>query len=219
MKKQLLFIFLLLLGAVGFSQNIIDFFLTLPEEAFNIPKKERQEIVSYSKDNRGHQDMRLDSQTKGKSFWADIKNGYLYFDDYLNELTYQICYWNLSNGHKLIAVYSEHTGAITTIDKFDFYRYDGKNFHKQKFEDIIPDVYGDFFKGDFSKTAEQMEKDGVRAGYLYELPQKGKNIIVKWGFEHSQEEYKKYAKGDRMELIWNDGTFKKGKIYWEKHPE
>lgn len=218
MKKQLLFIFLLLLGAVGFSQNIIDFFLTLPEEAFNVPKKERQEIVSYSKDNRGHQDMLLDVTRKGKSFWSDIENQYLYFADG-NGTDYEFLCWDISNGDKLIAVYSYEFVYFRLDYDFYFYRYDGKKFHKQSIDDIIPDVYGDFFKGDFSKTAEQMEKDGVRAGYLYELPQKGKNIIAKWGFEHSQEEYKKYAKGDRMELIWNDGIFKKGKIYWEKHPE
>lgn len=169
MKKRVFFIFFLLWSDVGFSQNIIDFFLTLPAEAFDIPKEERQEIASYSKDNRSHQDMLLDVTAKGKSFWSDIENQYLYFTDG-NGADYEFLCWDMSNGDKLIAVYSYEFVYFRGDYDFYFYRYDGKKFHKQQLNDIIPDAYDDFFKGTISEVKKQMEKDDIVATYLYELP-------------------------------------------------
>jgi hypothetical protein len=51
----------------------------------------------------------------------------------------------------------------------------------------------------------------------FELPRKGLNIIVKFGVEESREILEKYGIiGNEMELIWNDGKFTPGKVYWSE---
>ncbi|NMH89614.1 hypothetical protein [Flavivirga algicola] len=59
------------------------------------------------------------------------------------------------------------------------------------------------------------EKDTL-ATFLFDLPRTGKNIIAKWGNEDLQETYKKYGHGDRMNLIWYNGKFNKGDIFWKQ---
>jgi hypothetical protein len=45
----------------------------------------------------------------------------------------------------------------------------------------------------------------------------GLNMVMSWGYKEVMEKYKKYdIMGDKMELIWNDGKFIKGKVYWSE---
>ncbi len=222
MKKNVVLIIVLMFALNVHSQKITDFFLMLPDSSvMYLPKADRELIVKHSADNVTKDDMYLDFE-QGKVNYGfsimDIKNGYLELTGMM-EGRMQFCYWNKADGTKLIAAYEEGCGPVCGVVSFDFYVYDGKKLTPVKRSDIIPDIYDDFFTGDPEKQKAEIEKEDVFATLLYELPRTGKNITAKFGNEESQAYYKKYAKGDRMELIWNDGTFKKGKFYWVENSE
>lgn len=201
----------------GFSQNIVDFFEMIPNSFLNLTKEKRKEISKYSLNNRNNEDISKDLSTYNikYAFVADIKNGYLWlegaFDGHL-----EMCYWNISNGNKLIAVYIQGCAPVCSVYLFDFYLYNGKNIQKLNSDDIIPDIYNDFFGKNIEKKQQNMKKKDILATLLFELPKKGKDIMAKWGNEDKQSVYKTYGIGDRMLLKWNDGKFEKSKIYWNK---
>ena len=126
-----------------------------------------------------------------------------------------MCYWNLKNGNQLIAIYQEGCGPVCYVEQFDFYIYDVKKYTSLNYKNVIPDIRQNFFNGDYNKNLSKMDKDEVIASLLFELPRNGKNILAKWGNEASKEIYQKYGIiADRMNLIWKDGQFDKGSLYW-----
>jgi hypothetical protein len=202
------------------SQTITDFFQELPDSSImGLTKKERAKIVKYSLDNISYDDALKDIQKEGNSYAlskVDLKNGFLemvgYFEGFL-----QMSYWKLSNGSKLIAVYQCGSGPIGYVELFDFYIFNEKKYELVKFNDIIPiNLEKDFFSKNYEENMKRMEKEDVVTSLLFELPRRGKNIIVKFGNEESKKTYQKYnIIGNRMTLIWDDGKFIKGNIYWE----
>lgn len=202
----------------GYSQSIIDFFETIPDSSIvNLTKEQRKKIVTYSLDDKTTGDAFNDLSNDPIDYTfdiLDIKNGYLKLIGAF-EGQIQMCYWNLTNGHKLISIYFEGCGPVCYIAQFDFYEYDGKDFKPVDRHSIIPDVYNDFLGIDFKEKIRELKNKDIIATLLFELPRNGKNIIAKWGNEDSQETYKKYAIGDRMGLTWKDGRFEKGKIFWK----
>jgi len=216
--RRFLFVLVLLFCNIGlFSQSIIDFFENIPDSSMlNLTKSERVEIVKYSIDNKSADDAYADlSNNHSYAFdVVDVKNGYLRLIGAM-EGHIQMCYWKLTNGNKLIAIYVEGCGPVCFVERFDFYEYDGKDYKPISAETIIPDIESLFYGDNMSEKVEEMNNDDIIATLLFELPQKGKNIIAKWGNEESQETYKNYGVGDRMILIWKDGKFSVGDIYWQ----
>ncbi len=217
MRTILTILIITVVNLSGFSQTIVDFFETVPDSSIlRLTKEQRKEIVKYSIDNKSEEDAYKDLSNNQIHYAFDIidvKNGYLRligaFEGHI-----QMCYWNLKNGNKLISIYFEGCGPVCYIEQFDFYEYNGKNFEPIDWHIIIPEVYNDFFV-DQKSDIEEMKKKDILATLLFDLPRTGKNIIAKWGNEDSQETYKKYGLGDRMILIWDDGKFNKGEIFWK----
>ncbi len=216
--KTILTIFIItVVNISGFSQTIVDFFETVPDSSIlRLTKEQRKEIAKYSIDNQSEEDAYIDLRNNQRHYTfdvIDIKNGYLsLIGDFEGRI--QMCYWNLKNGNKLISIYFEGCGPVCYIEQFDFYEYNGKYFKPIDWHLIIPEVYNDFFI-DPKSAIEEMNKKDILATLLFDLPRTGKNIIAKWGNEDSQETYRKYGHGDRMMLIWDDGKFKKGEMYWK----
>lgn len=220
MKKKILIFVSIFLSSSFFSQTIIDFFENIPDSSIlNLTKDERQKITKYSADNKTHADAVYDLNQNKLTYSfsnVDIKNGYLRLVGGMEGFL-EMCYWNLRSGQKLIAVYQEGCGPVCYVEEFDFYIYDGKKYTPLNFKNVIPDIRQNFFKDNYINNHTKMEKEGIIASLLFELPRKGKNIIAKWGNEDSKETYQKYnIIGDRMNLIWKDGRFEKGDIFWSK---
>ena len=212
------FFFVLLTSSIsGYAQNILDYFQMAPDSSvLGLTPEDRKQIVAVSKDNKNAEDALQDISLKGVLYSfevVDIKNGFLKVIGAM-EGHLQMCYWNLKNGNKLIAIYQEGCGPECYVERFDFYNYDGKTFTVLPYDKIIPDIYDDFFKTDKAKALVDMDTRDISASLLFDLPQSGKNIVAKWGNTEDKETYQEFAKGDRMVLIWEDGTFKKSKIYW-----
>lgn len=216
MRTILTILIITVVNLSGFSQTIVDFFETVPDSSIlGLTKEQRKEIVKYSIDNKSEKDAYKDLSDNQIHYAFDIidtENGYLRligaFEGHI-----QMCYWNLKNGNKLISIYFEGCGPVCYIEQFDFYEYNGKDFKPIDWHIIIPEVYNDFIAQ--NSNIEEMKQKDILATLLFDLPRTGKNIIAKWGNEDSQETYKKYGLGDRMILIWADGKFKKGEIFWK----
>lgn len=202
--------FLLNISTKVNGQKIIDIFNLLPDNiAINIPKETKKQMyVDYKSGNNNN------TGTGYRFGIVDTKNAYLNVQGTFDG-KWEMCYWNLSNGQQLVAVYYEGCGPVCAMEVFDFYKYDGKNLTRQDFNKIIPDVENDFFKNNPEKTKKELEQKDIIAVLLYQLPKKGTTIIAKYGNETSEEIDKKYFKANRMELIWTNGKFKKGKMYWQ----
>lgn len=215
--KNLIFILLFLIGWLNIkSQTIDDFFVQLPDSSIlNFSSEYRIKLVknfitaSSTKLNKAE-------NSQGNYFIEilDIKNGYLKLGGAI-EGKIEMCYWNLPDKNKLIAVYQEGCGPGCYVERFEFYLYKDSKLTLTNFKKIIPEIFSDFIKADRKTIENQMEKDDIAASLLYELPRSGKNIIAKWGNIEPANKYRKYAKGNRMILQWNNGTFKKGSIFWK----
>ncbi len=122
----------------------------------------------------------------------------------------------MKNGTKLIASYSESCGPVCFFTQFNFYVFDGKTFKLLNRDDVLPEeLVSDFFKENHKENMQQLKENDILFMLSFELPIKGLNIIVKFEVYESRETLAKYGIiGDRMELIWNDGKFTKGKVYW-----
>lgn len=219
MKRKLIILIILLSNLPSFSQTIADFFITVPDSSMmSLSKEKRKQILRYSSDNLTKEDAYKDLRDSQNLYAFDIfdkKNGYLRMIGAF-EGQVQMCYWNLKNGNKLIAIYIEGCGPVCYIEQFDFYEYDGIKFNPINWKSIIPEIYNDFLGADYKKKLKTLKEQDILATLLFELPRNGKNIIGKWGNEDSQKVYRDFSIGDRMNLKWNDGSFLKGNIYWKK---
>lgn len=151
---------------------------------------------------------------------VDKKNGYIKANDMDNE--FEFCYWNQTNGNKLLGFTVYGCGPICN-SSWNFYEYsknDGLSMLNNK--DIIPsnfisdEEFFDFEKMEKNYTSEEYNllKSECNINYKMCLPQKDKNIIIY--FEPFSEFdlfdkiiYKNNYKGVKM--IWKDGFFEKGK--------
>ncbi|MCT4615128.1 MAG: hypothetical protein N4A49_09680 [Marinifilaceae bacterium] len=107
MKKVLTPIFLLfVLIYQGHSQNIIHFFKNVPDSSImNYTKLDRSKIYEhYKKYQAKKTDDRLTNEIDASFSKLDIRNGYIEITGFF-EGEFQMCYWNMKNGHKLIACY------------------------------------------------------------------------------------------------------------------
>lgn len=217
MKKLTLIISFVFICTGLNSQTIADFFVELPDSSvLNLKKEYRKKLIrnyNISKDDKENKSV-IDEEIFYKIEVLDIKNGFLKVGGAI-EGHIDICYWNLQDKSKMIAVYQEGCGPGCFVEKFDFYNYKNKIFTPLNYKKVIPITFDDFLSGDIKTVTREMEEADIAASLLYDLPQKGKNIIAKWGNIEPDNKYRKYAKGNRMVLQWNNGTFKKGVAFWK----
>lgn len=220
-KSQLYKIFILFFIGISTvsSQTILDHFTSVPDSSvLTLSKKERMKIVKYSKNNRSTRDARNVIQQHDLYYtfeFVDIPNGYLKLIGAM-EGHLEMCLWNLQNGNKFIAVYHEACGPGCSTQSLNFYRYVNGKYQPVTFEQVFPDLY--------EKIAGSMESDGFREAFLadfkesltFSLPRKGKNILAKWGSDEFTDENRSTMKGNRAHLIWKDGKFFTGEIFWAK---
>lgn len=194
------------------SQNILDLFKIVPDSSvLGLTEKQRGQIIK----NFEHDHSRLTTDLMYSIDEVDIPNGFLSLSEAI-EGRLDMCYWNKSNGDKIIAIYIEGCGPVCYVQQLDFFNVVDGKLKSLNRKLIIPDIYQDFFKEDISTAVNEMKEDDLIATLLYQLPRKGKDITARWGNEDSDDAYRKYGKGNRMTLIWNDGVFRKGDIYWNK---
>ena len=156
--------------------NIKDIFLLLPDDAFpieGISLANRKLLLNHIGDEKGYNISPTPIEI------CDVKNGYLNLTGM--QFGWEMCYWNLKDGRKLVAVNSgSETGSDIRIffyqnDKLteDYnYQLGGKqNYTLSDFVDVSQ------LSSETRKYAEQQFAKGAYSLY-YQLPQKGTSLTV-----------------------------------------
>ncbi len=216
MKSKLILLLtgLLIICIESRSQTLFDIFLELPDSAiYGTPDDARQIMVS------GYRTSDF-SNVEEKEIYllidtADHKNGYMSMSGGL-ECLWEMCYWNMDKGSKLVAVNSLCCGPLCYTDMLVFYNWDGKKLTQLATENIIPDVWSDFFKKDQTETEKLFGvEEGTMSSLLFNLPRQGLDIKAFFTLWELPDLQKEYFYGNTIMLQWNKGTFKKGEIFWE----
>jgi hypothetical protein len=216
LKFSIILIFIVL-GYIqeGLSQNIEELILLFPQQLIPVERDTtviRKAIPKY----KNNEPFDINS----RFYVLDIKNGYAEYWVCCDIVT-TVCYWNKSNGDKIIAV-SEYSCGPVCSSSLTFYLFNPKT-KEIKDVGLFPYIVSneEFFDFERMKKENTPEKYKALEGESYltesiKLPQKGKNIrycfypgCLDGGCEgiRVKEKYKKII---GYEMIWNDGTFNVG---------
>lgn len=159
--------------------NIKDIFLMLPDKAFvegDLNLKIRRKLLETigQKPATGDDFKYIDI--------CDLKNGYMSVIYNIEEWKYEICYWNLKDGRKLVAVNKD-----AGFGDIEFYLY--KDGSLKKDSSLAPDIddkqIEDFFD---TSRLNQKEKEKLkdllenRLVFAHSLPRKGTSIEMYLGW-------------------------------------
>lgn len=210
-------LFLLGLALNLYAQGIGEFFTLLPDSAaLNLSPEDRTQLLKNAKPkqdvNRAVQNQ--DPKLQLAVHDLDMANGFLGVAGNRFEGDFLMCYWNVSDGTKLVATYLVSYATFAEVEEFSFFRFQDGALRPIALREVIPDVEPLLFIGDASKVRTKLEELDYHATILYDLPRKGKSIIVRVDEDIDAVQAKKYLRGNRMELKWVDGRFEVGKVYW-----
>ena len=176
--------------------NIKDIFLMLPDNAFeevdlNIEKRKKLlETIGQNpttSDDYNFIDI------------CDIKNGYMSVIYHIEGWKYELCYWNLKDGRKLVAVNKD-----AGFGNIEFYLY--KDGQLKKDSSLAPNIekkLEDFFD---TSRLNQKEKDKLkelfydRLVFAHFLPRKGTAISMYTGWIPFDMEYEGISKKPVLEI-------------------
>ena len=201
----------------AFSQTLFDLFKLLPEETAIVDTPTRSEMIAnYPVKNTDFSNGLYYIKT------ADHKNGYMEVDGAM-EGSWSMCYWNLGNSQKLVAVLLIGCGPVCHVEDISFYLYDGDTLTNKSQPVIESTGYSDFFDMTEKEFNDMYEKHDIPLGLVMELPRHGKDIIAKIHCEidGAESDYERHLKprqkGDQMVFTFNkSGVFSLGKIFWRE---
>ena len=172
------------------SVNIKDIFLLLPNDVFpveEISKENRALLLKHIGENKAFD---ISSTPIGV---CDVKNGYLNLIGL--QYDWEMCYWNLRNGRKLVAVNnSTETGSEIRVFFYDDgkltedYNYKLGGEQDYKLTDFIDTSQLSFMSREY---AEQQFANGAYRLY-YQLPQNGTSIAVSLDIEDLIDDEENY---------------------------
>lgn len=126
---------------------------------------------------------------------VDLANGY-FRASYDGMAFITVCYWKLQNGALLIGREETGCGPGCSSD-VSFTRYQNETFTTLDAKAVIPQI-------DELHTHVSQPGDWPGAGFIFHLPQRGKNIRYC------------YEEGDCVELLFHDGVFKVGEVIQDR---
>lgn len=201
----------------SYSQNVVDLLLML-SKSYSIPRNVnvvKSALSDYESQSYPTGPFKLGFDK------IDLKNGYIsgsYSDGEVIE--FSLCYWNLSNGEKLIG-YEHYQCATLCYSELAFYTYSPSNGIQKCDKEILPrpiiskDEFFDFdqMEAEFPNEIDRLKTE-ADFQYKISLPDYGKNIKVY--FDPDTDDIKTSDKlryiGGREGIIleWKDGHFERG---------
>ena len=216
MKNLVVLSILVLMSTKLLSQDITFFFQNLPDEALFFMSKENRKKIVESDTIIELFDMTFSFEYEGLLYKFELEDDRGIFFCSGANTTISINYWDISNGNKLIV--TSRSGGPPYNTELDFYQYDGKDYKLLDWLDVMPDVnlISNFFKKNFEQNKGRMLNDMQLLPGEY-FHKEGMNLVLSWGYKNDKETLEKYGIiGNKMELIWSDGKFTPGKVYWSE---
>lgn len=193
------------------SVNIKDIFLLLPDDVFpveEISKENRALLLKHIGENKAFE---ISTTPIGV---CDIKNGYLNLTG--SQYDWEMCYWNLRDGGKLVAVNnSTETGSKIRVFFYD----DGKLTEDYNY---ILGGEQDYKLTDFidisqlsSKSREYAEQQFINGTYhlYYQLPQNATSITISIDInelvDHDENYDDFYEASKNVILKWENEEWKR----------
>ena len=211
MKKALLILIIILIGQPSIGQELKTYFLELSDTGIGFTKSEIELMISNYLEGKNSMQNGIGN---GKHYLSKYEpnNGYLSIIG-AYEGSEAMTFWNVSDGSKLIGYTSEDCGPICDHNII-FYLKTKNHMTRLDLNHVLPTItLSDFM------DVPAMKRDGIdvtqvaesfySTDLIYNLPSKGKNIIVESQFNDLDvpSELGKYNLGWKIELVWNDGTF------------
>ena len=208
MKNLILLFVVALFSTKLLSQDFTYFFQNLPDEVFFGVSKENRKKIAESDTS-----IQIDEFTY--SLRVEDKRAYFYCSAAEEGISFS--YWDISNGNNLIVIWDYSDGPPSYNDNLSFYYYIGNDFTLLDWLDVMPeDLIYNFFENDSEQNIERMLID-MNSPLGVHFYKDGLNLVMSLHLTEKKSKYKKYGLiGNRMELVWNDGKFTKGKVYWSK---
>ncbi len=194
--------------------KVEDAFLAIPDSAVWGTTQEQRQIMldGYQADDisffmNGEAPYHIDIVDSVHNYMALLGN---------LECLWELKCWNLKQGEILIGVNILCCPWNCQTDMLAFYSYDGKNIKEVNKEDIIPNVWPEFFKGDMLETETKFAGDtGILSSILYRFSEEGDDIKVLFDFLESEDTLHTYFNGNVIDFTWDSGQFKKGNVRWD----
>lgn len=145
--------------------NIKDIFIMLPKGACPLDQSHRKELLKDKSNFPGI---------------CDTRNAYLSIER--AQFTWEMCYWNMKDGRKLVAV-NQNTEEQGSKIRISFYEngtlYEDKNYRLAGNRKFKPSDFIDVsrLEADIRKQVEQNFATG-KYNLYYQLPQKGTSVII-----------------------------------------
>lgn len=220
MKKLTLFVLILFFKTLtSYSQTLEYIFLNHPE--IDLGKKYRQKMINAFKTDNKEQLKSEGSSEINYYFLTDFdpNNGYLFYANYSTLRGACITYWNQKDGTKLVGLsklYGEH--PVDQKIKFHILTKDRKFISVNK-KSILPSLSNTDFLDVEKLRKLNIDPDSLIDAHFrnhdlyYRFPEEGKNIrvisqvLTSDGYDG---EFSEYELGTLIELIWDNGKFKRG---------
>jgi hypothetical protein len=201
-------------SGIAYSQALKEIFLGLPNNAFGLTREQRDSLVNnFLSGARSSKPVGI----SGRYLTVyEPRNGFLLMTG-AYEGSSHMTFWNLSTGNKLIGVVSGSCGGACSND-IEFLILANGRYKSIETSEVLPKLtFSDFMDVDrmLANNIDVEKEKELFSTYelLYSLPSKGKNITVESQYQElaMDERHKAYNLGSRLELIWQDGKFVKGK--------
>lgn len=213
--KSWISVALICLSVITEAQNLREIFTGIPDSLFpGYNRAMRDTMVNDFMLNRTGP---LLSEKMIKLEVFDQKNGYLKITGAF-EGWIEVCFWNMQDGSRIIGVVTAGCGPVCECD-LTFISLKSGIYKRLNTKDIVPPCgFSDFFSTKALKEAginpQDVGKQFEQYSLLYTLPRYGKNITVSEQFSDFGDlaDPSKFVLGEKIELIWDNGKFVKGRI-------
>jgi len=216
MKRNFVMVLFIFCVFASFGQNIPllhRMFLQLPQGAVLWPVEDDAHLMLQS-----YIDKNIDAQIEKGCYSVidtiDMLNGYMRVSTISG--FWEMCFWNLEDKNKrLVSVTYGSCGPMCGSEEILFFLYENDVFTQLITEDIIPDVWQLLVLKHPQKEDEELIQQAAFSPLIYSLPQQGKNIVVYFEIWEGKKILKDFFYGNAVELKWDNGVFKKGKVFWD----
>jgi hypothetical protein len=213
MKVILIFLLVVSIGVSG--QTLNDIFLALPDGSIGATVDERLVLLNnYNQQKNGPENGVGPTHVYIKEF--DFKNNFLVLaGDYPGATTLK--YWTRGNTEFVVGL-ETRTCPLECDSHLRFWTMKNNLLTEIERDDLIPAIgFKDFFNvpkmvGD-SQDVNAYETKFNASHLIYTLPKFGSTVVIKSQFHLQQldEILINYNRGSRIEIVWHNGSFRKGK--------